>query len=80
MPVIAAAGVAAASLLLYQHWTHVVSYLPWLLVLLCPLMHLFMHRGHGHRMRDRDATGDAARSARDGGEAIRGRTGARTGE
>lgn len=25
-----------------------VSYLPWLLVLACPLMHLFMHGGHGH--------------------------------
>lgn len=26
-----------------------VAYWPWLLVLACPLMHLFMHRGHGHR-------------------------------
>ena len=25
-----------------------LSYLPWLLVLACPLMHLFMHGGHGH--------------------------------
>jgi hypothetical protein len=22
--------------------------LPWLLILACPLMHLFMHHGHGH--------------------------------
>lgn len=25
-----------------------LSYLPWFLVLACPLMHLFMHGGHGH--------------------------------
>lgn len=33
-----------------EHEVHVkavVPYLPWLLLLACPLMHLFMHRGHG---------------------------------
>ena len=30
------------------------GWLPWLVLALCPLMHLFMHRGHGHRSRDRD--------------------------
>lgn len=30
-----------------EHWTHALPYLPWLLILACPLMHLFMHRGHG---------------------------------
>ena len=25
-----------------------VAYWPWLLVLACPLMHFFMHHGHGH--------------------------------
>ncbi|MEQ8504385.1 MAG: DUF2933 domain-containing protein [Rhodospirillales bacterium] len=29
------------------HLTSALSYLPWLLFLLCPLMHLFMHHGHG---------------------------------
>lgn len=31
-----------------EHRVHVVLVLPYLLVLACPLMHLFMHRGH-HR-------------------------------
>jgi len=34
-----------------EHRAHVVAFsawLPWLLILLCPLMHLFMHHGHGH--------------------------------
>ncbi|SDY41024.1 DUF2933 domain-containing protein [Pseudomonas sp. NFIX28] len=31
-----------------EHRAHVVPYLPYLLLLACPLMHFFMHRGHGH--------------------------------
>lgn len=30
-----------------EHRAHVVSALPWLLLLACPLMHVFMHGGHG---------------------------------
>jgi hypothetical protein len=33
-----------------EHQAHVwaaVPYLPWLLLLACPLLHLFMHGGHG---------------------------------
>lgn len=41
------AGVAAVYLLV-THWAHAVAWLPWLLLAACPLMHLFMHRGHGH--------------------------------
>jgi hypothetical protein len=31
-----------------EHRAHMLGALPWLLVLACPLMHVFMHRGHGH--------------------------------
>ncbi len=33
--------------LLTEHTAHVFGVLPWLLILACPLMHLFMHHGHG---------------------------------
>lgn len=33
--------------LLTEHRAHLFGALPYLLVLLCPLMHLFMHGGHG---------------------------------
>mgnify|MGYP005718168603 CR=1 FL=1 len=31
-----------------EHRAHVIELLPWLLVLGCVGMHLFMHGGHGH--------------------------------
>jgi hypothetical protein len=31
-----------------EHRVHLLGALPWLLLLACPLIHLFMHRGHGH--------------------------------
>ena len=33
--------------LLTEHTAHAFGALPLLLLLACPLMHLFMHRGHG---------------------------------
>jgi hypothetical protein len=33
--------------LLTEHTAHVFSVLPFLLILACPLMHLFHHHGHG---------------------------------
>jgi hypothetical protein len=33
--------------LLTEHTAHVFGVLPYLLVLACPLMHMFMHHGHG---------------------------------
>ncbi|MCP5468538.1 MAG: DUF2933 domain-containing protein [Deltaproteobacteria bacterium] len=29
------------------HPQHALGYLPYLILLLCPLMHIFMHGGHG---------------------------------
>lgn len=39
---------AAGFLLLSEHRAHALGYLPFLLLLACPLMHMFMHHGHGH--------------------------------
>lgn len=39
--------VVAVVYLLTEHTVHVFGALPWLLLALCPLMHLFMHGGHG---------------------------------
>jgi hypothetical protein len=37
----------AAFFLLTEHRAHVLGVLPYLLLAACPLMHLFMHHGHG---------------------------------
>ena len=37
----------AAYFLIAEHKAHVVTFLPWLLLLACPLLHVFMHGGHG---------------------------------
>ena len=39
--------IIAAFFLLAEHTAHVFGALPLVFVLLCPLMHLFMHGGHG---------------------------------
>jgi len=45
------------TLLLTEHRAHVLGYLPFLILLACPLLHMFMHGGHGghggHGARDR---------------------------
>lgn len=39
----------AASIYLYLvHKDHVLALLPYAFLAACPLMHMFMHRGHGH--------------------------------
>ena len=40
-------GAIAAYFLLSEHRAHFLGALPWLLILACPLMHVFMHGGHG---------------------------------
>ena len=42
--------------LLTEHRAHVFDYLPYVLLMACPLMHL-LHRGHhrGHQREDRNA-------------------------
>lgn len=58
-----AGGLALASLaivvgfyLLMEHTAHVFGALPYLLLLLCPMLHLFHHHGHGHRHPDQHGT------------------------
>ena len=36
-------------LILNGHGDHLLSLVPLLVLLACPLMHMFMHHGHGHR-------------------------------
>lgn len=39
----------AAFFLITEHTAHTLNILPYAFLLLCPLLHLFMHRGHsGH--------------------------------
>jgi fatty acid desaturase len=41
-------ALAAAGFYLFtEHTAHVFGALPYLFLLACPLMHVFMHRGHG---------------------------------
>lgn len=58
--------VAALYFLLVEHGAHVFPYLPFLIILLCPLMHIFMHKGHGH-----GKTGNGEHQHQDAEEAYR---------
>lgn len=40
--------IIAGALLFTEHRAHVLGLLIWLPLLACPLMHMFMHGGHGH--------------------------------
>lgn len=40
-------GAVAAYFLLSEHRAHFIGALPYLLLLACPLLHIFMHGGHG---------------------------------
>ena len=48
--VLGVAVAAVGALVLIPHRAHLLGLLPYALFLLCPLLHIFMHRGHsGHR-------------------------------
>ncbi|MGV6475721.1 DUF2933 domain-containing protein [Azotobacter vinelandii] len=53
-------GAVAGYFLLTEHTAHVLGALPYLLFLACPLMHLFMHRGHSGN--DEHGTGNQENS------------------
>lgn len=49
----------AGFFLFTEHRAHVLGALPYLLLLACPFMHMFMHHGH-HHPRRHDTTGPGA--------------------
>jgi len=45
-------GPIGAFFILREHWNHVAGFWPYLLLLSCPLIHMFHgHRGHGSHRR-----------------------------
>jgi hypothetical protein len=50
-------GAAATYFLLSEHRAHFLGVLPFLFLLACPLMHVFMHHGHGGHSRHSSQTG-----------------------
>jgi hypothetical protein len=52
----------AGYFLVTEHWAHIIPFLPWLFLLACPLMHVFMHGGHGRHGRGADDDSGAAGS------------------
>lgn len=44
--------VIGAFFLITEHRAHVLGWLPFILLAACPLMHLFMHKGHGSHGND----------------------------
>ena len=40
-------AIAATAYLIAEHRPHLGAFLPYAILLACPLMHLFMHGGHG---------------------------------
>lgn len=64
-------GLAAAVGWLYvRHNEHLLQLLPFLILLACPLMHLFGHGGHGGR--DQEAEPQPRQASRHGEEPQRG--------
>jgi len=50
---------AALYFIFVEHGEHVLPYLPFLIILLCPLMHIFMHKSHGGHSHEKHRHHDA---------------------
>lgn len=66
-------GFSAIALVLMweEHRAHILGAIPYLFILACPLMHIFMHGGHGHgghHDHGRGPSADRPGSERDGGK------------
>lgn len=63
------AVVAILGFLIYRgHSAHLLGFLPYLLILSCPLMHIFMHGGHSqHRHTDGEENEEAGGGCCGGG-------------
>ena len=47
-PIVIVCLIAVGYWLYTYHYEHALGFLPYAILLLCPLMHIFMHGGHGH--------------------------------
>ena len=56
-------GAVATYFLLSEHRAHFIGALPFLLLLSCPLMHVFMHHGHDGQGKDDESHGDGKQSS-----------------
>ncbi|GAA3977114.1 DUF2933 domain-containing protein [Allohahella marinimesophila] len=63
-------GLGAAALIIFtsyfllmEHRAHLFQALPFLIILLCPLMHMFMHSGHGNHSHTTDSSDDGEQAA-----------------
>lgn len=52
-----------AYFLLVEHRHHLTEWSPYLIILLCPLMHLFMHHGHGKHTHHPEPEDDSTASS-----------------
>jgi hypothetical protein len=55
-------GLVIAFYVLREHYAHAFGLLPYLLLFSCPLMHLFMHHGHGGHAKHHSGASRAASS------------------
>lgn len=49
------------------HGAHLLGFLPYLLILACPLMHIFMHGGHHHHKDEAEAKPEDKKHSHKGG-------------